>query len=122
MSINKALLKYGYSGFQLEILEYCKPSDVILREQYYIDLLVPEYNILKIAGSSLGFKHSDVAKAKISLAKLGEKHHFFGIIIIIKHTEEHIAKIRASTIAYLLGRSPSEETRKRQNLWVHQLR
>lgn len=110
MSINKALLKYGYSGFQLEILEYCKPSDVILREQYYIDLLVPEYNILKIAGSSLGFKHSDVAKAKISLAKLGEKHHFFGI----KHTEEHIAKIRASTIAYLLGRSrASEETRKK---------
>lgn len=37
MSINKALLKYGYSGFQLEILEYCEPSDVILREQFYID-------------------------------------------------------------------------------------
>jgi group I intron endonuclease len=76
MSINKALLKYDYSGFQLEILEYCEPSDVILREQHYIDLLAPEYNILKIAGSSLGFKHSDVAKAKISLAKSGEKHHF----------------------------------------------
>ena len=52
MNINKALLKYGYSGFQLEILEYCEPSDVIDREQYYIDLLVPECNILKITGSS----------------------------------------------------------------------
>jgi hypothetical protein len=25
MTINKALLKYGYSGFQLEILEYSSP-------------------------------------------------------------------------------------------------
>ena len=39
MSIYKALLKYGYSGFQLEILEYCKPEDAIEREQYFIDLV-----------------------------------------------------------------------------------
>lgn len=26
MSIYKALLKYGYSGFKLEILEYCDPD------------------------------------------------------------------------------------------------
>ena len=32
---------------------------VIEREQYYLDLLCPEYNILKIAGSSAGHKHSD---------------------------------------------------------------
>jgi hypothetical protein len=30
----KALLKYGYSRFKLEILEYCDPSNVIEREQY----------------------------------------------------------------------------------------
>lgn len=71
MSINKALLKYGYSGFQLEIFEYCEPSDVISREQYYIDPLVPEYNILKSTGSSQGYKHSDETKAKIK-AKLSE--------------------------------------------------
>ena len=29
----------------------------INREQYYIYLLKPEYNILKIAGSCLGFKY-----------------------------------------------------------------
>lgn len=56
--ICKALLKYGYSNFQLEILEYCDPSEVILREQYYIDLLNPEYIILKLAGSSFGYKHN----------------------------------------------------------------
>ena len=56
--INNSLLKYGYSNFSLDILEYCEPSVLIKREQYYIDTLKPKYNILKNAGSSLGFKHS----------------------------------------------------------------
>lgn len=60
MLIHKALLKYGYSTFRLEILEYCNFELLIEREQYYIDLLKPEYNILPIAGSSLGFKHSSI--------------------------------------------------------------
>ena len=55
--ICKALLKYGYIGFILEILEDCPSSIVLVREQFYIDKLNPEYNILKIAGSNLGYKH-----------------------------------------------------------------
>jgi group I intron endonuclease len=49
--INSALLKYGYSNFTLEILEYCDSSEVVRREQYYLDLFKPEYNILSTAGS-----------------------------------------------------------------------
>jgi group I intron endonuclease len=56
--INNSLLKYGYCNFSLDILEYCEPSILIKREQYYIDTLNPEYNILKKAGSSLGYKHT----------------------------------------------------------------
>jgi group I intron endonuclease len=52
--IYRALLKYGYSNFRLEILEYCDKLSTIEREQYYIDLLKPEYNICLRAGSSLG--------------------------------------------------------------------
>ena len=55
--IHKALLKYGYSKFQLEIIEYCSPEICRNREQHFINLLNPEYNILKTAGSSIGFKH-----------------------------------------------------------------
>ena len=51
-------MKYGYSKFSLDIFEYCEPGVLIKREQYYIDTLKPEYNILKIAGSRLGCKHS----------------------------------------------------------------
>lgn len=58
--IHHALLKYGYSNFSLAILEYITDNEnVLIREQYYFDLLKPEYNILKIAGSNLGFKHSE---------------------------------------------------------------
>lgn len=64
--IYKALLNYGYSKFTLEILEYCDPADLIKREQYYIYLLKPEYNILKKAFSSLGFKHSEETRVKMS--------------------------------------------------------
>jgi group I intron endonuclease len=59
MSINKALVKYGYSDFSLLILEYCEPDLCIEREQYYIDLYKPEYNILKLAGSSIGYTHTE---------------------------------------------------------------
>ena len=48
--IYKALLLHGYGAFNLEILEYCNKQYIIEREQYYIDLLKPEYNIQSIAG------------------------------------------------------------------------
>ena len=66
MIINKALLKYGYSEFKLEILEYCDPNDIVNREQYYIDTFTPAYNILKTAYSSQGYKHSKEALEKIN--------------------------------------------------------
>lgn len=73
-TINKALIKYGYANFSLEILEYCEPEDCIKKEQYYIDLLNPEYNILKIAGSPLGYNHSEESKRKISERMKGNKN------------------------------------------------
>lgn len=62
--ISRSILKHGHSNFSLEILEYCTPLEPIEREQYYLDLFKPEYNILRTAGNSLGFKHSDETKAK----------------------------------------------------------
>lgn len=52
--IYRALLKYGYDNFSLDILEYCDKMSTIRKEQYYIDFLKPQYNICLKAGSSLG--------------------------------------------------------------------
>ena len=41
-----------------DILEYCNKESLINKEQYYMDILKPQYNICKTAGSTLGFKHS----------------------------------------------------------------
>ena len=38
--IYRALLKYGHSNFSLYILEYSEPSELIAREQYYIDFFL----------------------------------------------------------------------------------
>ena len=66
MVINKALIKHGYSNFKLEILEYCDPKDTASREQFFMGYLNPEYNVLKVAYSSLGYEHSKEALVKIS--------------------------------------------------------
>lgn len=56
--IKDALVKYGHKNFTLDFLEYCPIPELLEREQFYIDLLSPEYNILKFAYSLLGFRHS----------------------------------------------------------------
>jgi len=68
MIIYKALLKYGYAGFRLEILEYCAVEVLIKKEQFYFETFNPEYNMLKVAGSPLGYRHSEASKKLISIA------------------------------------------------------
>jgi hypothetical protein len=63
--IDRALLKYGFSNFRLEILEYCELKDVLKREQHYLDISKPQYNIATIAGSTLGYKHSSESIEKM---------------------------------------------------------
>lgn len=70
-AIYRALLKYGNSAFRFEILEHCDPNVLIEREQYYLDLLKPEYNILKAAGNRAGFVHSEATKELQRAAVLG---------------------------------------------------
>ena len=110
--ICNSLLKNGYENFQLEILEYIvfpsgisikEKKEIILgREQYYLDTMKPEYNILKIAGSRLGSKHSKETKLKISINKIsinkkGIKNPLYG-----KHiTNETKLKIKTSVIKTL---------------------
>jgi len=45
--IYKAILKYGFDNFEFGILIYCNRNELLKQEQYFIDLLKPEYNILK---------------------------------------------------------------------------
>lgn len=62
---------YGIENFKYSVIEVCEKCDVRQREQYYIDLLKPRYNIQTTVGSNLGLKHTEEAKLKISKANKG---------------------------------------------------
>jgi len=69
--LQRAWNKYGVNTFIFEILEICEPQLCIEREQRYLDVEQPEYNICQIAGNRLGVKHSLATRQKMSEARLG---------------------------------------------------
>jgi len=114
LTISRALIKYGYSNFTLEILEYCDVPELLIREQYYLDLLKPTYNIAKIAGSTLGVLKSEETKAQISAALkgvyTGENSPLFGRT----HTEETkfiISQARQGTNNSMYGKIHTEQSK-----------
>ena len=119
--IYSAILSYGHSNFRLEILEYCTKENAISREQYYIDLLKPEYNInptagsrfgsthlaetlLKMSKSAQGRKHSEETKKLLSLANKGMRNPNFG--------KTHSAETKALISLARLGKSILSESTK----------
>lgn len=78
--INWAVLKYGHYNFSLVILEELGSSktvsneDLLLREQYYIDLyntMTPNGYNMRPSDRTKGFTHTDYSKNLISSNKLG---------------------------------------------------
>ena len=60
--LQNAYNKYGREAFDFEVLETIDIDDnikdkLLKREQFWIDNLKPEYNILLVAGSNLGYHH-----------------------------------------------------------------
>jgi hypothetical protein len=64
--ISRALTKYNHSNFKLRVFLVSSADSkfILFMEQLVIDILQPEYNILLIAGSPFGYKHSLEAKEK----------------------------------------------------------
>lgn len=72
--LQQAYNKYGEQYFKFNIIEEISISDLIIREQFYIDSLKPYYNINQIANSSYGVKRRPETIEKIRQANLGLKH------------------------------------------------
>jgi group I intron endonuclease len=66
--------KYGEDNFLFDILEFVQDKrELISREQYWIDELLPKFNCSKKAGSPLGVKHTLQARQNMSNAHKGIK-------------------------------------------------
>lgn len=126
--------KYGEQNFSFDALEPVEAQHLIEREQYYIDMLKPEYNMRPIAESPLGTHLSEetrkkigdanrrrvwteASKEKMRLASTGRK---FSDEVKLKlsnsrkgkaQSPEHI-KNRTST---QVGKTRSEESKKRMS-------
>ena len=113
--LQRAWNRHGEQNFVFEVIEEVQDKiKLIEREQYYLDALRPEYNICAIAGSCLGIKRSAEVKQKMSEAKKGEKHPFYGKTF----SEEHRQKMSESKMGekhYLFGKHLSEETRQKMS-------
>lgn len=122
------LCKGNFKFLVIEVIEDCTRELLIEREQYFIDTLEPHYNIHKIAYSPLGYKHTEEAirkmtiasqnmsketKQKISLAHLGvskSNEHSLNISLGKKGKrmkQESIDKMAQTKI----GSKQSEETK-----------
>jgi len=115
LTISRAFIKYGYSNFELEILDYCNVSDLLKREQYYIDSLKPIYNIAKIAGSTLGVIKSKEQKDNISKGLkgkyVGNKSALFGRILNLK-TKKLMSLAKSGTKNPLYGKTHSNKSKQ----------
>jgi len=77
--LQRAWNKYGPESFYFSVLEYCDIELLIEREQSFIDSIKSYsrdygFNMNPTAGSGLGYKHTDEAKAKMSKNMTGFKH------------------------------------------------
>jgi len=70
--LQNAWNKYGEAAFTFRPLLICAPKDLLDYEQCFLDVLKPEYNIAKIAGSQLGTKRSVESRARMSAAMMGK--------------------------------------------------
>lgn len=75
--LQRAINKYGIDNFDFSILEIVKEYELILKEQYYIDMANKQflYNISLLAGRPMtGLKHSLESREKISKSRIGNKY------------------------------------------------
>lgn len=65
----------GPETLQCHILERVENSQQLVSvEQYWIDELNPQLNVLRVAGKARGYKHTDAAREKIHSAATGRRH------------------------------------------------
>jgi len=104
--IRNAFIKYNIENFWLVILEYCPIHMLDKREQYWLNLLKPEYNILQFVKSSRGYKNDEKIRAKMRGPRLSfspSKEHRAAIGLAAIKENRNYNKIFKDAISKRLG-------------------
>ena len=123
--LQNAYNKYGKDSFIFEVIENLEitdniKEDLLEREQFWIDNLRPEYNILLVAGSTLGYHHTEETKQKISNSTKGVKksvEHKAKLSQAAKHrkSQSHHSIINIDGVVYNSIKEASERTGVKYN-------
>lgn len=109
---------HGSDKFIFEIVEFCEPSELITREQAWLDLLSPQYNVSPTAGSCLGMRHSESTKLKMSASQTGRKvsPETLAKKIGQKRTPEQRARFSAAQKLAFASLSPEQKNERAEKI------
>ena len=115
---HSALRKYEIENFSWEVLEECSNAEFLnALEVFYIgyyDTFNNGYNLTLGGEGTGGHKCSDETRKKMSIARTGEKHPWFGR----KHTKESklkMSKSRTGNKNHFYGKHHSIETKRKMS-------
>lgn len=101
-ALQHAWNKHGEEAFELVVLEHCARSDLLRREQHFIDLLDPAYNSARVVNSPSELNRSI---ARTHMLRLNQ----------LPWTKERRDKARARAIKYKLGGPASDAAREKMS-------
>lgn len=106
--LQRAFAKYGEAAFVFSVLEQIEDSSQLIpREQHYLDTLNPEYNIAPIAGSRLGCRHTKEARRKMSRTRMGRRPS--------KETRRKLSERQIGKRNHNYGKHPSKQTKRKMS-------
>ena len=78
INLRKAIKKYGIHKFTFNIIVFDSIENILNLEDFYINKLKPDYNILQTALNSLGYKHTEETKKELKLNHSNERKEKIG--------------------------------------------
>ena len=106
--LQRAFVKYGGDNFKIDVIEFCNIDEIRKREQVWIDVMKPEYNIALTTDCPMFGRHrTEEDKKRISEKLKGRK--------ISKETGEKISKALIGN-TNRVGLKHSEETKQKMSV------
>lgn len=106
--LSRCWAKHGAENFEFKVLLYCSPENLLMYEQAFLDFYKPIYNTAKVAGSQIGYRHTEESRARMSASRAKDFSPFTGK----NHTAETKEKISRAKTGVKLGPYNAERIAK----------
>lgn len=111
ITLQRSFNKYKEENFRFEIIERCIEISLLEREQYYIDILKPHFNICQVAGKTTGYKRTQESIEATSLKNKGrkrseeQKERLSKGQLLVKDKKSQSMKLTTNTLEFKEGLS-----------------